>query len=369
VVVDEGGQEALLALPAAPVSAAPASTTGKLSPAAITPSSYYYAWVNVEELGVSGASVESLRLESESLGWLRAEDTVEPSQLLSPYNWMARFTATGAAVTAGSSTCKYRGSLKLGMARSPAFGPSPLKASIKVTVKGGTAPYTGVLDYGDGSYNSLDNSGCNSLTQIFNHEYFNIGPPVALYRPQAVVSDRNGRSKTKTGALKTYMGRFSPKDPNTPIVIIGGIGTTRDNPDYQKLVDVLHGLGYNYVYVVDWAPKPESYDLDGIPVSLRHIPYLAVMETQRQLVEKLGTDQPFIAIALSGGGVVMRFLIEHRSADVIDPRRDILHNEGWDPNRSEPWYGDGKPDVAPCKRERDLNECGGIGPAHALRLL
>ncbi len=149
MVVDEQTQETLLVLPVASASAAPATEVGKTMPTATTSTNYYYAWVNIEEVAVSGISqvqVGNLRLESESLGWLRAEDTVEPSQLLSPYNWMARFTATGAAVTAGSSTCKYRGSLKLGMARSPAFGPSPLKASIKVTVKGGTAPYTGVLD-------------------------------------------------------------------------------------------------------------------------------------------------------------------------------------------------------------------------------
>ncbi len=216
------------------------------------------------------------------------------------------------------------------------------------------------------------------MTQIFNHEYFNIGPPVALYQPQAVVSDRNGRSKTKTGALKTYMGRFSPKDPNMPIVIVGGIGTTADNLDYLALVERLNKLGYNNVFVVDWAPVLIT-TLTGYMISRRHIPFLAAMETQRQIVSKIGTDQPFIAIALSGGGVVMRFLIEHPGADVTDPSRAIvlddyatalsgvplsplLYFEGWDASRPRPWFGDGKPDVAPCDRQRDPNECGGIGP-------
>ncbi|MBI1743951.1 hypothetical protein HYR54_12930 [Candidatus Acetothermia bacterium] len=357
VVVDEAGQEALLALPAAPVSVAPVSTTGRPTPTATTPTTYYYAWVNVDEVAVSGTSqvqVGSLLLQAESLGWLRAEDTNDPGQLMSPYNWTARFSATGAAVTTGSTTCKYRGSPSVGLIRSPVSGSSPLTTSMKVTVKGGTAPYTGVLDYGDGSMNSINNTGCNSLTQLVNHTYFNIGPPAALYQPQVTVTDSNNRTKTKSVGVKTKQGSFSPRDPNMPIVLIAGIGTTADNPDYQLLITQLHGLGYKNVYVVDWAwGLVSDPDINFGPA---HIPAAAVLRTQKQLYDVLGPTQKFVAVGLSGGGLAMRFLIEHPAADVIDETRAAPYPvSGWDDSRNPPWFGNGTADVAPC------TNCAGMG--------
>ncbi|MBI1744890.1 alpha/beta hydrolase [Candidatus Acetothermia bacterium] len=333
IVVDEAGQEALLALPMASAGAAPASTTGKVTPAAIAPSTYYYAWVNIEEVAVSGTAqvqVGNLRLEAESLGWLRAEDTDDPRQLMSSYNWTARFnaTGTGAAVTAGSSTCKYRGGLSVGLIRGPISGSSPLTTSMKVTAKGGTAPYSGVLDYGDGSFNRVISTSCNSLTQFFSHTYFNIGPPDALYQPQAAVTDRNGRSRTKTVSVRTKKGSFSPKDPNTPIVLIAGIGTDYTNQDYHTVAQRLRDLGYQRVYVVDWAPE-SVYDLSGRNVSPRHLPAIAAIRTQEQLYAVLGDTEKFIAVGLSGGGLAMRFLIEQPGADVYNWPRKLDHGLRW----------------------------------------
>ncbi|MBI1742027.1 PKD domain-containing protein [Candidatus Acetothermia bacterium] len=366
VVVDEAGQEALLALPVASTATAPASTTGKVTPAAIAPSTYYYAWVNIEEVAVSGTSqvqVGNLRLEAESLGWLRAEDTDDPRQLMSPYNWTARFSATGtgAAVTAGTSTCKFRGSLRVGIfGPSVNKGPSPLTTNLGMKVRGGTGAYTVSWDYGDGSTNRLDSMNCSSVTDTRTHTYYNIGPPEAVYAPQVTVTDINsGKSKTVTFSsvrrVRTQAGSFSPKDRNTPIVLIAGIGTTADNPDYQKIVDQLHGVGYNNVFVVDWAP-PVVTDLSSRVVSPGHIPAAAVLRTQKQLYDALGPTQEFIAVGLSGGGLAMRFLIEHPGADVVDPYTSApVPMEGWDDSRYPPWYGDRQADVAPC------TDCGGLG--------
>jgi hypothetical protein len=371
VLVDEGSQEALLALPVTSASAAPAVETNRAFPAASTPSSYYYAWVNVDEVAVSGTAqvqVGNLRLEPESLNWWRSDDLAHPSQLMSPYNWTPQFGAAGVAATAGASTCKQpRGTFKVARARVyPNNGQSPLKTMLTVNVRGGKRPYTYTWYFADGSY--YTRRSCSQTERVV-HDYYNIGPPDALYAPQIQVTDNGGSISQARNSLKVLVQRggtvtVSPRFANLPIVLIGGIGTRADNADYARIAEILQGMGWQ-VHIVDWAPRVEVYDLNQVPQSIRHMPYLAVMETQRQIVEKIGASQRFIAVGLSGGGLIMRFLLEHPRADVIDPTQDVLHNEGWAANRTTPWYGDGRPDVAPCDRNRNANECGGIGPSLA----
>ncbi|MBI1744893.1 hypothetical protein HYR54_17760 [Candidatus Acetothermia bacterium] len=374
VVVDEQTQETLLVLPATSASTTPASKLGKASPTAGVPASYYYAWTNVDQVAVSGAAqilVGSLQVMGDTLSWFRDADLDDPAQLMSPYNWTSRFATSGRAATVGSSRCNSRGKLKINILnRSIAPGTSPYNVTLGVTVSGGKGPYTVAWDYGDGSINRFDNR-CNKR-EVIDHTYFNIagfdiaGTGVeAVYSPQIAVADNVGTSKTIpfTGLrrVRSQPGRFSPRDPNMPIVLIAGIGTTADGQDYKEVVKRLNQLGYLNVFVVDWA-YGYIRDLQSGLIRPAHLPAMAALETQRLIHEKLdskfGPGSKFIAIGLSGGGVAMRFLIEHPGADVVALNvLDSLPHEGWDDSRYPPWYGDGNayPDVAPCAN------CAGLG--------
>ncbi|MBI1743953.1 hypothetical protein HYR54_12940 [Candidatus Acetothermia bacterium] len=382
VVVDEGSQEALLALPVTSASTAPASTLGKIGPAAITPSTYYYAWVNVDEVTTSGTAqvqVGSLRVISESLSWFRSEDLDDPAQLMSPYNWTPQFGAAGKATTLGSSRCNSRGKLRVSpINRVIRAGVSPYTVALGVQVSGGKGSKTVTWYYGDGRVKRFIDT-CTK-NQYDTHTFSNIAGinhgVEAVYQPQVFAVDQsNPPQKAYTRfqdtnlnctlcraihVLPPAIGTWLPKDPTMPIVIVTGIGSQFTNPDIQALKYELISSGYK-VYVVDSALYEmfADYGLPGVQVA-PHIPTQAALHTQKQLLDLLGPDQQFIAIAHSSGGLVMRFLIEHTGADVVGRR---IYNgqpqtwQGWDESKYPPWFGEGgstpdhpnhNHDVAPC---------------------